>query len=163
MLAAPMRTKQPLLRATKQTNEEGRRRRSLGRAPGYREWEGGGGGRRRRGVEGRERAEGGRGKMKKSPMPCERRDLSSMTPDEPAKDAKGECRHTPQATFTVRRKRHGTQPVRRLCVDRSTCLLLCPPFPSSSALIYARYRMRIFLLWEQVLPAEQTTSFASRD
>lgn len=157
MLAAPMRTKQPLLRATKQTNEEGRRRRSLGRAPGYREWEGGGGGRRRRGVEGRERAGDGRGKMKKSPMPCERRDLSSMTPDEPAKDAKGECRHTPQATFTVRRKRHGTQPVRRLCVDRSTCLLLCPPFPSSSALIYARYRMRIFLLWEQVLPAEQTT------
>lgn len=59
MLAAPMRTKQPLLRATKQTNEEGRRRRSLGRAPGYREWEGGGGGRRRRGVEGREREEGG--------------------------------------------------------------------------------------------------------
>ena len=35
--------------------------------------------------------ESGRRKMKKSPMPCERRDLSSMTPDEPAKDgeAKG--------------------------------------------------------------------------
>lgn len=31
--------------------------------------------------------------MKKSPMPCERRDLSSVTPDEPADDEgrKGEC------------------------------------------------------------------------
>lgn len=43
------------------------------------------------GEEEEKKRESGRRKMKKSPMPCERRDLSSMTPDEPAKDgeAKG--------------------------------------------------------------------------
>lgn len=53
--------------------------------------------------------------MKKSPMPCERRDLSSVTPDEPADDDEERGNARPQATFTVRRKRHATQPARRLC------------------------------------------------
>lgn len=104
--------------------------------------------------------------MKKSPMPCERRDLSSMTPDEPAKDgeAKGECRHTPQATFTVRRKRHGTQPVRRLCVDRSTCLLLLLLLhpPPLSASVSVSLSLPLFLTLQHISSAGRETSRTTR-
>ena len=89
-----------------------------------------------------EGGEGGRRKMKKSPMPCERRDLSSVTPDEPADDDEERGNARPQATFTVRRKRHATQPARRLCWPVNVPPLTVGFSLFLVALIYGRYRWK---------------------
>lgn len=78
---------------------------------GYREGAKPGGGRRREDL-----------KMKKSLMPCERRDLSSVTPDEPAEDDEERGNARPQATYIhsqfaekgIAHNRHAD------CADRST-------------------------------------------
>ena len=97
-------------------------------------------------------------RVKKSTMPCERRDLSSVTPDEPADDDEERGNARPEATFTVRRKRHATQPARRLCWPVNV-----PPLTVFSlflvALIYGRYRWKYSPV--RLLPSGGVHSIAS--